>query len=53
MKAPADLLAGFPGGRCPGSVPGAEARTLDPDPNVVAAMLRECIGGKRLLQRGL
>jgi hypothetical protein len=45
MRTLLDLLAGLPGGRCAGSVLGAEARKLDPDPNVVAAMLRECIGG--------
>ena len=45
MKTLIDLLAGLAGGRCPGSVRGAEARKLDPDPNVGAAMVRECIVG--------
>ena len=41
----AALKGALPGGQCPGAVPGAELAKDDPDPAVVGAMVRECIGG--------
>jgi len=38
----AALSAALPGGVCPGSVPGQEAKKADPDPNVLGALVRDC-----------